>query len=321
MVALWSLNHPIYALVLCTNRDELLSRPTVNADWHSFDENRPNSSVLSGRDLVGGGTWFGINKDGRVPLVMNIFEFPDANASPTHNYANFTKDYTEITTRHVGLSCAHLGVSTNGRVSRGELPASFLLPMLSQHVNALVGKTYGGFNLLFLEPSFKNQGKPFDLEPQFVTNSGTEKITARDLSDDEKKCGGFSLGIDGAPVFPKVEHGVAALEVILSESQEEQELIDKLFELLLWQPEGQPNGVSQLYESIQVKPFALRVDSMEAYELCATRVSTVVLIRHDGRVVFIERDIWKLDGDRAVPGDPADDRKFEFSIPGYVANA
>ena len=166
---------------------------------------------------------------------LNIVEFINNNASLTHDYASFTKDYTQITTRHVGLSCDHVeGIAASGMPSRGDLPASFLLPTLPKYVNALVGKPYGGFNLLFLEPSFKRTGDSFILIPQFATNSGTGgKVTARDLTDDEIECGGFSHGLDGAPVFPKVEHGVNALKAILSESPDEQQLINKLFELLL----------------------------------------------------------------------------------------
>jgi len=58
--------------VLCTNRDEFLDRPTQNAEFHSFgNEVNTNSAgqILSGRDVQGGGTWFGINRSGRVALL------------------------------------------------------------------------------------------------------------------------------------------------------------------------------------------------------------------------------------------------------------
>ena len=72
--------------VLCTNRDEYLSRPTEPAHWHSFEslnkssafskqnvfEGKSNvhaASVLSGIDIIAGGTWFGINTRGEVALL------------------------------------------------------------------------------------------------------------------------------------------------------------------------------------------------------------------------------------------------------------
>ena len=69
--------------VLCANRDEFLSRPTSGAHWHAFeavsaahspeDANSPtaapDATVLSGRDLVAGGTWLGANTHGRIGLL------------------------------------------------------------------------------------------------------------------------------------------------------------------------------------------------------------------------------------------------------------
>lgn len=47
-----------------------------------------------------------------------------------------------------------------------------------------------------------------------------------------------------------------------------------------------------------------------------TRLSTVILIRRDGSVVFIERDIWALDGrGGVVRRDFGHDRVFRFQIP------
>ena len=64
--------------ILCTNRDENLNRPTIDAHFHNFgpitpdggDHNDQESgTVLSGRDAKAGGTWLGINKAGRIALL------------------------------------------------------------------------------------------------------------------------------------------------------------------------------------------------------------------------------------------------------------
>jgi len=56
--------------ILCTNRDEFLSRPTIGAHFHSFGVGaETEASVLSGRDLQAGGTWLGINRFGRLALL------------------------------------------------------------------------------------------------------------------------------------------------------------------------------------------------------------------------------------------------------------
>jgi len=46
-----------------------------------------------------------------------------------------------------------------------------------------------------------------------------------------------------------------------------------------------------------------------------TRLSTVLLVRNNGQVLFIERDIWKL-GEKGVPvkSDPPTERKYIFNL-------
>jgi uncharacterized protein with NRDE domain len=56
--------HPDYALIIAANRDEFHARPTEAAHWWPED-------VLAGRDLVGGGTWFGVHRSGRVAALTN----------------------------------------------------------------------------------------------------------------------------------------------------------------------------------------------------------------------------------------------------------
>jgi len=65
--------------ILCNNRDEWMTRPTEPVHWHSFNHHEATVSssqaassegdVLSGIDIIAGGTWFGINKSGKVALL------------------------------------------------------------------------------------------------------------------------------------------------------------------------------------------------------------------------------------------------------------
>lgn len=58
--------HPKYKLILAANRDEFYDRPTAPAKfWTDAPE------ILAGRDLVQGGTWLGITKNGRFATVTN----------------------------------------------------------------------------------------------------------------------------------------------------------------------------------------------------------------------------------------------------------
>ena len=59
--------HPDYPLILAANRDEFHARPTLPAAWW-----HTSPDILAGRDLVGGGTWLGIDRTGRWAAVTNF---------------------------------------------------------------------------------------------------------------------------------------------------------------------------------------------------------------------------------------------------------
>jgi len=64
---LFALNqHPKYKIVIAANRDEFFERPTLNANYWA-----ENNSVLGGRDVQSGGTWIGLNKNGRFIAITN----------------------------------------------------------------------------------------------------------------------------------------------------------------------------------------------------------------------------------------------------------
>jgi len=106
--------HPDYPLVLAGNRDEFYDRPSAPA---AFWADAPE--ILAGRDLVGGGTWLGITRTGRLATVAN---------------------YRHPAEKHVqGLS-------------RGLLTVDFLRgtasPRAYLETVARLGESYKGFNLL-----------------------------------------------------------------------------------------------------------------------------------------------------------------------------
>ncbi|WP_245942471.1 NRDE family protein [Candidatus Colwellia aromaticivorans] len=62
--------HPKYPVIICANRDEFHERPTQPMHWW------PKNEVLAGKDLQAGGTWLGLNKQGRFSALTN-FRQPD----------------------------------------------------------------------------------------------------------------------------------------------------------------------------------------------------------------------------------------------------
>lgn len=59
-----------FPLVIAANRDEAFARPTARLAWWSPGPDLP--MILAGRDLQGGGTWMGLNAQGRLALVTNV---------------------------------------------------------------------------------------------------------------------------------------------------------------------------------------------------------------------------------------------------------
>ena len=58
--------HPRYPLVLAANRDEFHARPAQELHWW-----HDGVRMLAGRDLQAGGTWLGLDAEGRMALVTN----------------------------------------------------------------------------------------------------------------------------------------------------------------------------------------------------------------------------------------------------------
>lgn len=58
--------HPVYKLIVASNRDEFYNRRTAVAGyWDDF----PN--VIGGRDLEAGGTWMGMTTSGKICMLTN----------------------------------------------------------------------------------------------------------------------------------------------------------------------------------------------------------------------------------------------------------
>lgn len=109
---------PDFPLILLANRDEFYNRATERArHWDDFPH------ILAGRDLVGGGTWLGVTKQGRFAAVTN---YRDPNAPV-------------------------------GRLSRGNLVADFLKTdePAKLYLKRIQERAYefSGFNLLLGEIS------------------------------------------------------------------------------------------------------------------------------------------------------------------------
>ncbi len=108
--------HPRYKLIVATNRDEFYKRNTRSAHWW---EDHPH--ILGGRDLQAGGTWMGINRNGRFAALTNYRE---------------------------------PGIQIPNAPSRGDLVKDFLTAQQSPETywETFKPEAFNGYNLLFGNP-------------------------------------------------------------------------------------------------------------------------------------------------------------------------
>lgn len=120
--------HPDLRLVLASNRDEHYARATAPLDvWHDAP------TVAGGRDLVAGGSWLGLRRDGAWAAVTNVRDGLDPPAAPR---------------------------------SRGRLVGDFLRgPQRAEAALEVIAEEaglYGGFNLILADASgcffYSNRG-------------------------------------------------------------------------------------------------------------------------------------------------------------------
>jgi uncharacterized protein with NRDE domain len=107
-------NHPNYKLILAGNRDEFYNRKTAAAQFWDDNEN-----ILGGRDLVAGGTWLAMTKQGRLGMVTNYRD--PANINP---------------------KAPSRGPLVSDFLTSSDLPEKYLRRVSKD------GKMYNGFNLI-----------------------------------------------------------------------------------------------------------------------------------------------------------------------------
>ncbi|KAJ3547054.1 hypothetical protein NMY22_g1813 [Coprinellus aureogranulatus] len=331
-IAVWTLEHPDYALILGENRDEFLDRPTQNAHWHNFGQDLQDveGDVLSGRDMQAGGSWFGLNKAGRVAILTNITE-------PMAQYKS----------------------------TRGYLISSFLLSKsnhpLEDELGTIVApdSVFAGFNLLLLAPSLRPGSNSISYDALYVTNHGGGGVlTSRSLTPSERACGCMSNGVDGkgADDWPKVRHAIDDFTAVLHTLQPQQQcdtleaaasyptadagarsdppppiarddlesrLVNGLFKVLSWRCSGSITARSELRNTVQVAPIPIVLEGQpgttsahtKIATVYGTRLSTVLLIKRNGDVYFVERDIFARDDEgNVVHVDPPTQREFRFKL-------
>ena len=245
-----------YKLILVMNRDEFFKRPTSQCDWEG--------DILAGRDQEPGkegGTWLGMNKDGRVSLLTNIYA----------------------------------GKSSPG-AGRGFLVINALKEKDSKEYLTKLAESdtkYSPFNLLILDPnpegSYEGQYYCRGLEGCVIKDSyGPVNLNAgfHGLSNHPKPC-----------PYQKTVFGTKKLEELIGEKKDnENELIEHLFEMMTDKTSHHPDeqmikqaGEKSQMESYHSKLACINVDISERGY--GSRVTSLILVDKENNVTFIEKQL------------------------------
>ncbi|BGP18316.1 hypothetical protein JCM10213_008489 [Rhodosporidiobolus nylandii] len=266
-----------YSLIVASNRDEFLARPTSSVAWHDWTTEAPagepteQKRVLSGLDLTAGGTWFGVS-------------LPPADRSkqagaPILRFATLT-NFTET-------------LPPAARPSRGDLTRNFLdldslassstVPhSLEEYLASVeaVKQQYAGFNLLVGEislpspPSSAAAASSPSVRLAYISNRESPTKHARILdpgtsaseSESVRGLSNASLEVEeGEEEWPKVRSGAlaveAALERCLAENARdkdgEEKLADGLYEALSASHPSPILDRSHLRHTVLVRPLCL----------------------------------------------------------------
>jgi uncharacterized protein with NRDE domain len=239
--------HPQYRVVIAANRDEFHARPAAPAHWWT-------SGMLAGQDLIGGGAWFGVSRNGRWALVTNFREgIPRDPDAP----------------------------------SRGKLVTGALLdpspPLLCAAAIARDGARYHGFSLLVGDAICQEGSEPRPSLPD-------DRSTAAYVSNRASGAIALPAGIHGLSnhlletPWPKLVQSKARLAAAL----DGQALDTAAAFALLADREPAADaplpmtGVSQERERMLSSAFIVSPDY-------GTRCSTVFTLALDGSANFVER--------------------------------
>jgi uncharacterized protein with NRDE domain len=316
-IALFSTTHPKYSLVIISNRDEFLNRPTASGNWWKA----PHDHVLGGRDLQRSeqGTWLGLTKDGRIALLTN---FCDEGQETIRDKSRGA------------IVNAYLDSPPGGKESDDEFAKRL--------IEEIGIKDLGGFSLVFghLQPTTDGSSRGLSI----ISNRTTDfSSLVRIVTSSDDVCG-LSNSHFGDLSWPKIVYGKQLLRHVINISVTRQDsqdrFVDSLFDVLSFDtfpklPKGQNFDVyaremrnSIFIPRIEIKgtewastnrPKVAKTEcegcnieaESEAGFACSygTQKQTVVLVDRSGKITFIERSLYGQDAQVTKS-----ERKFEYQI-------
>lgn len=316
-ISILSTAHPDYPFILISNRDEVISRPTLRADW--WDP--PNEHILGGRDLLRAerGTWLGITRQGRFAVLTN-FRDPGVEVARDKSRGGIVNSFLQVPP------------------DVQESDEEFAHRLIATGIHDV-----GGFTLLFGQlrkaAAVKADAAVEATQPCFpglarVSNRTTTAESLPRIATRTGETHALSNSHFGDMAWPKVVHGEQLLRQaihghVARGTGDPAPLIHRCFEILAidTMPTRQPGQAWADYANRMRRSIFIPAEkgvaepsattstlSPEAY---GTGTQTVILVDTVGRVTFVERTLYDATG-RRLPAEESE-RRFEFQIEGWDA--
>ena len=226
-------SHPAYNLIIAANRDEFYNRLALSANYWEEDRN-----ILAGKDLLAGGTWLGITKNGRFAAITNYRDMSQTDSFTTTR-GNLTKEFlsSEISPELYGDKISGNAAEYNGyNLIFGDARALFYFSNRSGNLIKLTPGIYGLSNHLLDTPWPKVRKS----KTSFKKILNEENISEEELfkilsdtsvpSDESLPDTGLSLDIERAvsPIFVETPlYGTRSSTVIFWNKRDEIKFIEK----------------------------------------------------------------------------------------------
>jgi uncharacterized protein with NRDE domain len=248
----------------------------ANRDEFYVRRTRPASwwgqsvSLLAGRDEEAGGTWLGINRRGRIAMLTNV-------RAPLERNPH---------------------APSRGLLTLSALQSANALPQWSREC-VRSSQSFNGFNLLVGEP-LPVPARGVEAQLYYLTNRERGGANPRVL---EPGIYGLSNAALDTP-WPKLTRSVGAFSCQIAAAVDAEALMQIMANREVAREVELPNtGVPQDWERA-LSAIQIRANGY------GTRATTVITVRRDGSVMFLER-AFSTD----APHEHLD-RRFEFVIDG-----
>ena len=303
--------HPDYPLIILSNRDEYLVRPTKLAEYRPLDN---GNKILSPLDMgrPEHGTWIGVSTDGKIAVLVN---------------------YREVDMRH-----------SISKISRGVLPISYLSTSQLDEgwynsMDSTEFEKIGGFSLLYgkirMNPA---TGKINHLN--ILSNRGDPgKVFSNNIPVDDlhyeigrKTTFGLSNSLYYQP-WHKVQLGEILLHEAISDYSKfqwnEEKLVEECFGILshdTYDEEVKNSGdwnakLAELKNSIFIPPLNTDLEKNQSSHVMGnyygTRTQVVILVDKVGNLNYYERDLHN--GDCEELNIRKNHFKFKFDLYGKTS--